>query len=62
MGAPDDLSLVPELTFSPQASGSGAGARAAEAAEAQVAQAGISTPWLLIGGLAIIMLGLRTRR
>lgn len=66
MGAPADLSLVPDLSMSTPAvydsgpaMGSGAGAGAGAAAPTA---GGISLPWLLIGGLAIVMLGLRSRR
>jgi len=72
MGAPADLSLVPDLSMDTpvlwQAFGPGLGlpdtreGAGAGAAAPRSRAGGISIPWLLVGGLAIVMLGLRARR
>jgi hypothetical protein len=71
MGAPADLSLVPDLSMDTpvlwQAFGPGLGLPGTEAgagggAPAPRGRSGISIPWLLVGGLAIVMLGLRFKR
>lgn len=63
-----DLSLVPDLSLDTPArydSGPTTGGGAVESGihgPAPTARAGISIPWILLGGLAIVMLGLRSRR
>jgi len=65
MGAPADLSLVPDLSidtpvrYDPSPP-TGPGSDASRPGSGGIA--GISIPWLLVGGLAIVMLGLRARR
>jgi len=65
MGAPADLSLVPDLSMDTPVRydpGPPAGPGSDASRPGSGGIAGISIPWLLIGGLAIIMLGLRFQR
>jgi hypothetical protein len=62
MGAPADLSLVPDLSMDTPVRYDPGPAMGAGAAQPTSQAGAISVPWLLIGGLAIVMLGLRSRR